>query len=106
MVRDQVNGSLAEQVSRARQLRQCVAAEIAEIDEAELAVAKHDPKRTKILCPILRVIFERRASVVRLTAAGQGRRQEDATGADDVDLNAFQRQAIPRLRLQVSTLSA
>ena len=84
MVRDQVDGGFAQQITRAHELLECVAAEIAKIDEAERAVSEHDAKRSKILGPIFGMIFERsRIASFGLAAAGQMVRQERAAGADD-----------------------
>ena len=97
VMRNQIDRGFPEKVDRTHHLAQCVPAQIPQVDEAERSELQPQANRTKILRSILDVIFERRTRRIRLPAARQRCRQQHPGRADDIGVDAFQRQAVARL---------
>jgi len=69
VVRNQIHGGFAQGVYRAHQPGKRIAAQFAESEKPERAKLKHHANRSEIFGPILGMILDVRARVIRPTAA-------------------------------------
>ena len=97
-MRDEIDVGLAEQVVRAHQREERLAAQVAEIDEAEATEAQVDAGRPRILLRLARLGRRRRTVRIRLTATVDRLRDGVHVAADDAHVEALERQPIAGLR--------